>query len=95
MNSNARKFKVLTGNNEIKTEDSGLVVFRLDTQEYFCGLNKFDRQLRKAKIYHSKKWADAAVEWILDNKRGTQAQDLIVLPVDLRININKLGNTDG
>ena len=27
-----------------------------------CGLNIFDKSLRKAKIYHSKKWVDEVIK---------------------------------
>lgn len=27
---------------------------------YYCGLNKFDNQIRKSQIYHSVKYAEAA-----------------------------------
>lgn len=37
-------------------EDSGLVI-KDEKDNYYCGLNKWDKQLRKAKIYHSERYA--------------------------------------
>lgn len=36
------------------TSDGGYVIYSIKTDEYYCGLNKFNKQLRQAKIYHSK-----------------------------------------
>lgn len=38
--------------------DGGFVVRDSQTLEYYCGNNKWDKQLRKAQIYHSVKWVD-------------------------------------
>lgn len=38
--------------------DGGYVIRDENTMEYFCGLNKWDKQLRKAQIYHSIKYAN-------------------------------------
>lgn len=42
--------------------DGGYVIRDEDTMEYFCGLNKWDIQLRKAQIYHSVKYANDILE---------------------------------
>lgn len=42
--------------------DGGYVVKDSVTKEYFCGMNTWDKQLRKANIYHSVKYANATVE---------------------------------
>lgn len=46
---------------EIKDLDSGYVC-KTETNEYYCGYNRFDKQLRMAKIYHSLKYAQEAKE---------------------------------
>ena len=46
--------------------DSGYVLKNSD-ELYFIGLNHADKQLRKAKIYHSEKWARDAAEEINSN----------------------------
>ena len=42
-------------------EDNGFVIKNIDTNEYFIGFNKWDKQLRKAKIYHSIKYANDVI----------------------------------
>lgn len=42
--------------------DNGYVVKDMVTNEYYCGMNKWDIQLRKAKIYHSKKYANEMMD---------------------------------
>ena len=48
--------------------DGGYV---LKTEEglYYCGMNIFDKQLRMAKIYHSKRYAEDAKE-IMEKRKG-------------------------
>lgn len=48
--------------------DSGYV---LKTEEglYYCGMNIFDKQLRMAKIYHSKRYAQDAKE-TMEKRKG-------------------------
>ena len=41
--------------------DGGYVVRDENTLEYFCGLNQWDKQLRKAKIYHSVKYTNEVI----------------------------------
>lgn len=48
------------------TKDSGYVIRDEITLEYYCGMNKWDKQLRKAQIYHSIKWAN---NFITSNSR--------------------------
>lgn len=51
--------------------DKGIVLKNSDGI-YYCGLHTCDKQLRKAKIYHSAKWADAAIEDIdIENHLNT------------------------
>lgn len=46
----------------IMDKDSGIVLVDIDTETFYCGLNTFDKSLRKAKIYHSKKWIDEVIK---------------------------------
>lgn len=39
-------------------KDNGYVVKDSISKEYFCGYNTWDKQLRKAKIYHSTRYAN-------------------------------------
>ena len=43
-------------------QDRGFVIRDIDTHCYYCGLNTWDIQLRKAKIYHSVKWANEVIK---------------------------------
>ena len=45
-----------------KELDGGYVIRDEETMEYFCGLNKWDTQLRKAQIYHSIRYANDILE---------------------------------
>ena len=38
-------------------EDNGFVIKNIETNEYYIGFGKWDKQLRKAKIYHSIQYA--------------------------------------
>lgn len=66
--------------------DKGIVLKNSDGI-YYCGLHTCDKQLRKAKIYHSAKWADAAIE---DIKNDTHWQmnwikrDFVKVNVEIR-----------
>lgn len=41
--------------------DTGLVICHKPSNTYYCGLNKWDKQLRKAKIYHKERYL---MEWL-------------------------------
>ena len=50
------------------SKTKGFFVIKYSTGDYFCGNLSFDKQLRKAKIYHKDKWAnDVILEY---NKKG-------------------------
>lgn len=49
-----------------------LYVIKYANGQYFCGLNQFDKQLRKAKIYTSKKWITEVAEELKTRKRYNQ-----------------------
>lgn len=44
-------------------KENGIVLKNSDGI-YFCGLNTFDKKLRKAKIYHSEKYAQDTINRI-------------------------------
>lgn len=41
--------------------DSGIVIYDVASGEYYTGHQGFDKQLRKAKIYHKQKFADQCI----------------------------------
>lgn len=64
--------------------DEGYVIFNKITKEYYCGLNKFDKQLRKAKIYHSMRYVkDALIE--CSKKQGLNNEAYSILKCRLEI----------
>lgn len=54
-------------NHTIKT-DFGYVL-KNSKEQYFIGYNQISDQLRKAKIYHSKRYADQCIEELANNPR--------------------------
>lgn len=70
------------------TSDGGYAVYNIKTDEYYCGLNKFNKQLRQAKIYHSKKWADDVIETWCSQHAAFRADEFRVLTVQMQI-VNK------
>ena len=46
-------------------EDKKLYVIKFDNDLYWCGLNTVDKQIRKAKVYNSIKYATETAENIL------------------------------
>lgn len=73
-------------NNEEKQilKDSGFVIYDEDVNEYFCGLNMWDKQLRKAKIYHSKNYAQQAID-IAKEKNPDTRDNLKIYTVNMEI----------
>lgn len=61
--------------------DNGYVIYNIDTNTYFCGLNQWDKQLRKAKIYHSDKYINDAIKDQTSKIKGR----LIKLLVEIKI----------
>lgn len=49
------------------TEDRGIAIKDINGN-YYCGLKKWDKQLRKAKLYHSVEYAIEAIT--LEHKEG-------------------------
>jgi len=47
--------------------DKGIVIKDIKHNVYYCGLKTWDKQLRKAKIYHSEKWAEEVIDYNYSN----------------------------
>lgn len=65
------------------TSDIGLVIYDIDTNQYFCGLKKWDKKLRKAKIYHSMAYATQAIQ--LEKDKNTGRNNLKIFKVEIRL----------
>lgn len=63
----------------IINDDKGFVILDIRTELFYCGLNKWDKQLRKAQIYHSKKHAE---EYIYLKDLGSRC---VILPVTIKL----------
>ena len=63
--------------------DKGIVLKNSDGI-YYCGLRTYDKQLRKAKIYHSTKYADAAIEDIKNDPKQWIKKDFIKVNVEIK-----------
>lgn len=63
--------------------DKGIVLKNSDGL-YFCGLRTYDKQLRKAKIYHSAKYADAAIEDIKNDPKSWIKKDFVKVNVKIK-----------
>jgi hypothetical protein len=70
-------------NNE--TKDTVFAVKDRNTNEYFCGYNKWNKQLRKARLYHSWKYAKETY----DDVRWIERDTYIV-----RVNISEIGECE-
>lgn len=68
--------------------DEGFIVVS-DTGEYFCGGNIFDKQLRKAKIYHSMRYANQAVNDNSYKYKKLHIEKVVIMTVDERMETNK------
>lgn len=58
--------------------DVGYVVKDSNTKEYYCGLNTWDKQLRKAKIYHSTRYANNVMN---DNKFKSRTMNIVKVEI--------------
>lgn len=57
-----------TINKTYMKEDKGWVLLDINTNEYFQGLNKFGRELRKAEIYHNERYIQYIKEKYLERR---------------------------
>ena len=51
--------------------DGGIVIYDVISGEYYTGYQGFDKQLRKAKIYHKQKFADQCIADIAKKQNRT------------------------
>lgn len=58
--------------------DVGYVIKDNINQEYFCGYNKWDKQLRKATIYHSEKYASREMN---DPRFGSREMSIVKVEI--------------
>lgn len=63
--------------------DTGYVIKDSTTKEYYCGLNTWDKQLRKAKIYHSVKYANDVINDDKFSNRTMHIAKVEIKEVDL------------
>lgn len=68
--------------------DEGFIVVS-DAGDYFCGCNIFDKQLRKAKIYHSERYANQAVNDNSCKYKKLHIEKVVIMTVDERMKTNK------
>lgn len=61
--------------------DGGIVILDTENNTYYCGLNTWDKQLRKAKIYHQNKWADDVIKDY--NKKGKSKLTKITVSINV------------
>lgn len=60
-------------------QDSGYVIKDPAYNTYYCGYKTWDSQLRKAKIYHSVKYAK---EYMDSCDRNTELKKIIIKEID-------------
>lgn len=69
---------------EFINSDTGKVIFNTETNCYYCGMNTFKNQLRDAKIYHSDKFLNDAIQTLIKNNR-IHAQNIEIRVVETKI----------
>lgn len=57
--------------------DSGYVI-KTTTGAYYCGYNNIDKQMRKAKIYHSLKYVQDAIKSLKESAQFRNFEFIIV-----------------
>jgi hypothetical protein len=62
--------------------DGGYVI-KTTTGAYYCGYNNIDGQLRKAKIYHSLRYAQDAIKSLQKSERFRNFE-FIIINVEIR-----------
>jgi len=75
--------KLRTDKNIQIMSDTGIVIYDIDSNQYLCELNKWDKQLRKAKIYHSEAYAEQAIQLEKDKKTGRN--NLKLFRIEMRL----------
>lgn len=70
--------------NEFKNYDFGKVIYDTSTGMYYSGLNKFKKQLRDAKVYHSNKYLKEAIDTLI-NKQKIRPNNIEIREVELKV----------
>ena len=63
----------------IMLEDKGIVLVDVDTNEFYCGLNTFDKNLRKAQVYHKEKFAQDVIDKYQNRKLTFQNVEIKIV----------------
>lgn len=71
---------------EFINSDTGKVIFDTATNCYYCGMNTFKNQLRDAKIYHSDKFLNEAIQTLINSGR------IYVQNIEIRVVETKVVN---
>lgn len=69
---------------EFINSDTGKVIFDTATNCYYCGMNTFKNQLRDAKIYHSDKFLNDAIQTLINSNR-IHVQNIEIRVVETRV----------
>lgn len=70
--------------NEFENYDFGKVIYDTSTGMYYCGLNTFKNQLRDAKVYHSNKHLNEAINTLI-NKHKIKPNNIEIREVELKV----------
>lgn len=65
--------------------DSGLVIYHVPTNTYYSGFNKFESQLRKAKIYHKERYLREAFDSYCESHNILNKREYIICEVETRV----------
>lgn len=69
---------------EFINSDTGKVIFNTATNCYYCGMNTFKNQLRDAKIYHSDKFLNEAIQTLVNSGR-VYVQNIEIRVVETKV----------
>lgn len=69
---------------EFINSDTGKVIFNTVTNCYYCGMNTFKNQLRDAKIYHSDKFLNDAIQTLINSNR-IHVQNIEIRVVETKV----------
>lgn len=65
----------------LRTYDSGIIIFDADTNEYWCNMNAWSKELRKACIYHSMNWVHDVIKKFPDRNLKIAYADIRVTDI--------------
>ena len=75
----------------MKDMDSGMVIYNKKNNVYYCGMNTWDKQLRKAKVYHVKRYVKDDIDKIVTEdtrdifKRTYSLEDIEVYNIEVKV----------